>query len=406
MQQFKAVLGFEFGAYAKSKVYRIFTVVMVLIAFLLSLAPAILSNLNLGQKSDKPPVAIHDLEYVLTDESLNKHIGYGQWVRVDTDKYENIEEILEAKKYSHILFVENFNYTVILLGSKVMTFQTNTYNELIRENHLSMKFLESGHTQAEVDTILSNMPDVDLSIVGRDITQSVIIGYVLVMVLYMATLLYCNFVVTSVVREKSTKTIEMLVVSVKSTHLMFGKVIGVALAGFLQLALILLSTVIGIKLFGHNLTEINPIFEMLNFSDIAPILVYALIFFLLGFFSLAFITAALGSTVDRIEDATSASMFSTLIFVVSLIIAMQSIANPNSSFTVTASLMPLISPIIMFMRICLTEVSIIQILLSIIINIVTIILLGILSAKIYRAGVLMYGNKPSIKNILRSIKNA
>ncbi|MCL2592746.1 MAG: ABC transporter permease [Defluviitaleaceae bacterium] len=406
MNQFKAVLGFEFGAYVKSKGYKIFTLIMIAIALLGGLIPNLISNINFGGGRERPPVGIHDLNHVLSDENLNAFIGEGAWVRMDISNYENIEEELENETYAHIFMVDGDEYTVILLGSAAMTFSFHTYRELARETHLAAVFTGLGQSPTETSQILNTIPEIDLVLVGRDLTQSFIIGYVLVFVLYFAVMIYCQFVTTSVVREKSTKTMEMLVVSVKSIHMMFGKVFGVALAGLLQLVAILGATAIGLTLFGDGLADIHEILGMLTFADVAPLLGWAFAFFLLGFFSIAFVSAGIGSMVDKMEDVGQANMISTLVMVGSLLIAMTGIATPNSSLMVAASMIPLISPVIMFMRICLVEVPVYQIIISIGGSVITILLLGVLSAKIYRAGVLMYGTKPTIGNIVKSLRKA
>ena len=151
--------------------------------------------------------------------------------------------------------------------------------------------------------------------------------------------------------------------------------------------------------------EKNPLVGIL-FNIPGSLVAYAIIFFILGFLIYSFLFGAMGSTVSKVEDMSSALLLVQMIFAVGFVItssAMNStdINNPTMQFL---SFFPLTSSMAMFTRIAMSEVPFIQILGSIIILLVSTGLIGIIAAKIYRVGVLMYGTKPNLRQIIKAIR--
>ena len=136
--------------------------------------------------------------------------------------------------------------------------------------------------------------------------------------------------------------------------------------------------------------------------------VYMLIFFILGFLIYAFMYGAVGSTASKLEDINTSVMPITMLFVVAFVVVMTSMSSGNIDNTLmtVCSYIPFTSPMAMFTRICMSTVPMYEILISIAILIGSTVGIGFIAAKIYRAGVLLYGTSPKIGSIIKMIWKA
>ena len=136
--------------------------------------------------------------------------------------------------------------------------------------------------------------------------------------------------------------------------------------------------------------------------------VYMLVFFILGFLIYAFMYGAVGSTASKLEDINTSVMPITLLFVIAFLVVMMSMASGNVDNTLmtVCSYIPFTSPMAMFTRICMSTVPLYEILISIAILIGSTVGIGVVAAKIYRVGVLMYGTTPKIGNIIKAVWKA
>jgi ABC-2 type transport system permease protein len=136
--------------------------------------------------------------------------------------------------------------------------------------------------------------------------------------------------------------------------------------------------------------------------------VYMLIFFILGYLIYSFMFGAVGSTASKLEDINTSVTLIAMMFVVSFLVVIVSMSSGNVDTVLTkvCSYIPFTSPIAMFTRIAMSTVSIYEICASIAILIVSVIGIGVLSAKIYRVGVLLYGNKPKLGSIIKAVLKA
>lgn len=138
------------------------------------------------------------------------------------------------------------------------------------------------------------------------------------------------------------------------------------------------------------------------------LLIYMLLFFVLGFFIYAFLFGAVGSTVSKVEDINTAVMPITMLFIVAFMVVIFSMSSGNvdNILMIVCSYIPFTSPMAMFTRIAMSTVPIYEIIISTVILVASLFGVGILSAKIYRVGVLLYGTKPKIGSIIKSIWKA
>ncbi|WP_027094631.1 ABC transporter permease [Cohnella thermotolerans] len=226
--------------------------------------------------------------------------------------------------------------------------------------------------------------------------------YAILILLFMSVMITGQLIATEITSEKSSRVMEIIVTSVSPLKQMFGKVIGTFLVGLIQLAvlvgaavanLMLPQNVESLKSFGIRLDTINP-----------KMIVFAVFFYLAGFFLYAMLFAAVGSIVSRTEDLGQAVMPVTMLSLAGFYIALFSLSHPDSPLVVVCSYIPFFSPFIMFLRIGLANPAWWEIALSVGILLASVLILGWLSAKIYRAGVLMYGKRPSVKDLMKAMK--
>jgi ABC-2 type transport system permease protein len=226
--------------------------------------------------------------------------------------------------------------------------------------------------------------------------------YILLILLFTTLQLYGQLIATEVTAEKSSRVMELLISSVSPLKQMFGKVIGMFLLGLSQIAAFAIVVTINL-----NLPDISSFLAKNNIhiSDIPfHLLVYFIIFYILGFFLYAMLYAAVGSLVSRTEDIGQTIMPVLMLMMGGYFIGIYGISNPTSSFISAMSFVPFFTPMIMFLRIGLTDPSWLEIALSILVLLITILCAGWLSSRIYRIGVLMYGKRPSFKEVLKAMR--
>jgi ABC-2 type transport system permease protein len=237
---------------------------------------------------------------------------------------------------------------------------------------------------------------------GKDQMQNFFYTYIMIFALYMVILLYGQMVATNVATEKSSRAMELLVTSANPTAMMFGKVLASCIAGFVQLVL-----VFGTAILLYNLNKdalVNPLIASI-FNIPIELFIYLIVFFILGFLIYAFLYGAIGSTASKLEDINTSVMPITFLFIIAFMVVVFSMSNGsiNNTAMIVCSYIPFTSPMAMFTRICMSTVAWHEIAISIVILALSTIGIGVLSAKIYRVGVLLYGTPPKISTILKTV---
>ncbi|ANB60380.1 ABC transporter permease [Anoxybacteroides amylolyticum] len=223
--------------------------------------------------------------------------------------------------------------------------------------------------------------------------------YAIVFAMYMFVLMYGSMIASEVATEKSSRVMEILISSVSPVQQMFGKIIGVALLSLTQFAFLFIIGFSSLKSNGYEL------FRLLGTEHIpAKTLVYAVIFFLLGYLLYATLFATLGSMVSRLEDVQLVVTPVTLLVLASFFIAMFGLDSPQSPVITVTSFIPFFAPLIMFLRIGMLDIADWEVAISISLLIGTIIFVAFIGAKIYRGGVLMYGKAASWKDMKKAIE--
>ncbi|HET7577961.1 MAG TPA: ABC transporter permease [Bacillales bacterium] len=237
----------------------------------------------------------------------------------------------------------------------------------------------------------------------KELMQARIIVYILVFLMFFSVMMYGVMIAMEVATEKSSRVMEILISSVSPVKQMFGKIIGVTLVGLTQFAFLAAVGYVSFRIFGSGFGSGTGFLSYLSFDALPPLMfVYALVFFILGFFLFATLLAMLGSLVSRVEEAQQTLMPVTMVLLAGFYIAMYGLADPNASLITVTSFIPFFAPMIMLLRIGLLSVPFWQIGLSVMILIATTIVFVIIGAQVYRGGVLMYG-KSSWKNIRHAL---
>jgi ABC-2 type transport system permease protein len=238
-------------------------------------------------------------------------------------------------------------------------------------------------------------------ILGKDANQSFLISYILMFAVYMLVIMYGSFVSTSVAREKDNRTMEILITSTKPDALIVGKVLANGVAGLVQF-----SFIFSVALSGYFLNQANypEIINAMLFGSLTwDALLVFLMFTSLGYLLYLFVYASLGSLVSKLEDVSSSVSVVTMLFMVAYLMANLGLNMPDSLIIKIASYFPFTAILSMPIRYFLTQVSIIELLISLAIMAITTWSLAIFSIRIYRFGSLSYGNKMSLLKAMKSI---
>jgi len=237
---------------------------------------------------------------------------------------------------------------------------------------------------------------------------STFFGFGIAILLYMSIILYGQNVLRGVLEEKTTRVAEVIVASVSPDTLLAGKVIGVGAVGLTQL-LVWTTSAIAFWTQRQRVFEAMGIPAMPSFAfpSVEPLVMVALfLFFILGYTFYSSLFAAVGAMVGSMEEAQQASQPILMLLVFSIIFVQPVMTNPTGTMAMVMSLLPWSAPIIMPMRMTATQVPTMEIVASLLSVAVACAAAIWLSARIYRVGLLMYGKRPSVKELVRWIRQA
>jgi len=230
---------------------------------------------------------------------------------------------------------------------------------------------------------------------------ALLFSIIMMMVLYTSILMWGQLVMTSVIEEKSSRVIEVMASGVPSTTLLAGKLLGVGGAGLTQFL------VWSFSLFAVSLAMAGPLAGALPMPEITSLtLVSFVLFFLLGFFFYAALYAAIGAAVNTVQEAQNLMWPVMMPIIIGMVSFTAVLEAPDGALSVAMSMVPGISPLIMFLRIVVLTPPLWQIALSIVLAVLGI--LGVLwvAARIYRVGILMYGKRPTFPEIVKWVRHA
>ncbi len=247
-----------------------------------------------------------------------------------------------------------------------------------------------------------DMKRIRLSETGEreDRGAAMILALVLLMILYVSILAWGQAVLSSVIEEKTSRVVEVMAAGVSSTTLLLGKLVGVGAAGLTQflvwsLSLLAVSLASAGAIGSFTLPEITPL-----------LLVSFVLFYLLGYFFYSALYAAIGSAVNSVQEAQGLVFPVMLPIILAMVCWPAVLQAPDGPLAFTVSMIPGMSPLIMFLRIVVQTPPMWQIALSMALLVVGILGVVWFSARVYRVGILMYGKRPTFPEILRWVRHS
>jgi ABC-2 type transport system permease protein len=427
----------EFIAKVRNKSF----IVMTFLSPLLFVGIAMFVGYLSSMKADTRQIAIHDETGRFVNEFLAKNKPSEEYNYQDVSSIElpTLKKSVEDEAYEGVLFIPKAKNNDALENeiqfisneSPSISFIEKTQDIIAKK--MTLANLEAAHLdtlaihQAEAKvTINLKKASGEQSLKGLNEIKIAIggaFGYLIMMFI----IIYGNMVMRSVIEEKTNRIIEIIISSVKPFQLMMGKIIGTSLAGILQFfiwAIIGLSLLFSASVFlGANVGAANQIppemmqsaqnelattaqlyvAEILNLP-IAAILSCFVIYFIGGYFLYSSFYAAIGAAVDNETDSQQFLLPIIMPLVLGVYIGFFTVVNdPHGTVATIFSMVPLTSPIVMLMRIPF-GVPLWQIALSITLLFATFFLVVWFASKIYRVGILMYGKKPTWKELYRWLK--
>ena len=412
MKQFRTILNFELKSYFKNKVFVGITIALVVLIVAVMFFPNIMTFFKSDDGSEQPEerlVMLSAADSQAQAEAMQAAFAeaFADYdVRIAQGADEAKQKVSQGEAECAFVITGQTSYTYYVENLGLYDEKTVIADEILKNAYRVGAMVESGVAPEQAGQILSMQISHEVESLGKDQMQNYFYTYIMVFALYMVILLYGQMVATNVASEKSSRAMEVLITSAKPTAMMFGKVIASCIAGFIQLLCIFGTALLCFRVNQAQWAD-NPIICSI-FNMPPELLGYMLVFFLLGFFIYAFLYGAVGSTASKLEDTNTSVMPITMLFIVAFMVVVFSMSSGNidNIWMKLCSYIPLTSPMAMFARIAMSTVPAYEIAISIAILIGSVIGIGVLAAKIYRVGVLLYGTPPKLSSILKSIWKA
>ena len=431
MKQFRTIFNFELKGYLKNKVFVGVTVFLILLMAAVMFFPrakdAVFADNDASYEQpdgtgdwdaengfwddrDGFPVMLISAGSEEDTEGLLeafKGTFYDYDVRLTSKSAEEIKDLIKSGEAECAFVLDSLTeYTYYVDNLSMYDMNTSVADEMLESFYLMNAMVENGMSAEEVGEIMSVYVSGNVESLGVDQMQNFLYTYIMVFALYMVILLYGQMVATNVATEKSSRAMEVLITSAKPTSMMFGKVLASCVAGFIQLALVFGSAFL---FYNVNRSYFEGSFIVSSIFDIpVELLIYMLVFFILGFLIYAFLYGAVGSTVSKLEDINTSVMPITLLFIVGFMVVVFSMSSGSvdNMLMKVCSFVPFTSPMAMFTRIAMGSVHVYEIAISICILAASVVAVGVIAAKIYRVGVLLYGKAPRLSAIFKAIRQA
>ncbi|UCF62982.1 MAG: ABC transporter permease [bacterium] len=406
----------EFLTKVFTRGFIISTILGPVLMIAIILAPAYFITLG----SDKP-VRIGILDYTATfgeplrttfQDTLNTGERKFQFSDIDIRDYTmqtvNYLSLVETGEFKGIVVIPENVYesdSVLFMAKTVSDLELvqrlrNGISSIVRQQRLKLENLDP----VKIGQLTRGISIYTIKVyegteTARGFGEEYLTAMIFLVILYMTILIYGSSIMRSVIEEKSSRIIEILLSSCNSFQLMMGKLLGVGAVGLVQYVI---WVTMGMGVFVIVTNTMPAIAESITFSTTA--LLFFVIFFIIGFFTFSTLYAAVGAMCSDMQDAQSVSIPVTLLIVLPFLISFMVIRDPASEISQILSLLPFFTPLIMFLRVLLIHPPGIEIFLSILINLLTIVGIIWITAKIYRVGILMYGKRATLPEILRWIK--
>ena len=417
----------EYVERIRSKAFIIMTLLMPVFMASTILIPALLSNMKSGvtrrivlvannaaiaeaikQQLTAPPATADS-----SDKSAKKAEAPRFAVEISTDTSDaernKLRRDVSDGKIDGFLWLTNndlANRKVVFSAKDVTDFgESIELRNAVQSAVVKRQLGQKGMSDAEVDSVLK---PIDLDSIriekGKEGASGIavfLVSFTMVMLLYVNVLVYGFAVMRSIIEEKSSRILEVLLSSVTAKQLLAGKIIGVGAVGLTQVAIWLIIvgafSLVGLSSAGSLLANIHiPAIGVVAFG----------VYFVLGYFLYSTMYAALGSMVNSDQEAQQVQWPAMLPTIFAIVMATPVLQHPNSQLAFWTSLFPFFTPILMFVRVMAETPPMWQILLSIVLMLLTTWGLLGLSSRIYRVGILMYGKRPTLPELRKWLRYA
>jgi ABC-2 type transport system permease protein len=334
-------------------------------------ASELLANAN-DEPDAEPTAIITEVEYSTRDEA-EAALEAGEVDAVLVDGSEAIVETLGGFGESSIL-------TILQQGAASVRVE-----ELVETE---------GDVASDVIAIMASEPLETTTLSGQDASDGSkgAIAYFSLLLLYLAILIYGQWILSAVTEEKSNRVVEVLLSTVKPWQLLAGKIAGVGLLGLTQFAGTIIVAVLTLRITGAY--EIPPV----EATQVAQLVLW----FILGFLLYAVLYGAAGSLVSRMEDAQNVAFPMSLIAVVGFFVAITALSDPDGVAATIGTFIPLTAPFVVPVRAALDAIPAWQYALSLVLTVAAIIGLVLVAGRIYAGGLLRYGGRIKVREAWRS----
>lgn len=416
MKQFGTIFSFELMNYFKNKVFVGVTIAIVLLILCVMFYPNVKGLVDIGDKEPEDGAVM-----LLVDETGDKDYTAAYQAVVDAfalafedyqvkgcdDGLEWAKEQIKSGDAECVFSIKSATeYDYYVNNLSMYDMNTAIADEVLKSQYQLYAIQQAGLGPDEAQAILGMVISHETTSLGKDQAENFFYTYIMLFALYMVIILYGQMIATNVASEKSSRAMELLITSAKPVAMMFGKVLASCAAGLIQLIAIFGSAILFYNINNKGWADNEVIASIFDMPS--SLFIYMLVFFVLGFFIYAFLYGAIGSMASKLEDINTSVMPLTMLFVIAFVVVMSSMSSgsiDNIAMQI-CSYVPFTSPMAMFTRIAMSTVPPYQVAISIVILIGSVIGVGIISAKIYRTGVLLYGNSPKPGAIIKAIRKA
>lgn len=406
----------EYVERVRTRAFLIFTLLTPALMFCFTVLPAKLIGMQSG--------GTQRIAVVASDETMGNAIRDGIFEEVKkavkTTQVEVISDTSDTERAQLMAQVDAGKYDGFLwatreaIASGVVTYYARSTGDFleasavekgVQDTVLRQRLATQGMSRPEVADLLKPVRLESAQIKnGRsskpDDGTALFTGMFMLMLMYISVLIYGMNVMRSVLEEKTSRVLEVLLSSVTAKELMAGKILGVGAVGLTQIgiwALVSILYSVPAAIHARNSGELA-----LNLSGY--VLIAFGVYFLLGYLLYSAMCGALGATVNSEQEAQQVNFIVAMPLIFSLMIGFYVIRQPNSPAAVFFSMVPFCAPMLMVLRIALQSPPIWQVAVSITLMIATTYAMLILCSKIYRVGILMYGKRPNFREILKWLK--
>ncbi|MGJ7923048.1 ABC transporter permease [Neobacillus sp. LXY-4] len=409
MNAFKLVFLYSFLEKIKSKGFFVTTFITVGLLAAVIFLPDLYNKMS--SDVEKKVYVINEIENLpLSSEILKENISKDyKWIITSKEKEKKL--IKSINKDEKIMLIKisqpnNTTPTVEVTSNNMQEWSfVNSFINTIQSMHMiqTIESMELTHEQASKLTTPIDVKMNEVNNKKKSFEENYIPIYLTLFLLYFLIMNFGSNVGTSIAIEKSSRIKEVLITKVKPIYLLSGKICGIGTAGLLQFGIIIISLLLLLKVNPNKTTELFGMNFDLSILT-GDTLIYLLLFFILGYILYSALFAAIGSLVSRSEEINQAAVPVSVLMMVGFLMGISIMADADSQLARTLSYVPFFSPFIMIVRIGMTTISPVELILPTAVLLIFIILTCFVAAKVYKVGVLIYGKKPNVKLLFKSMK--